>query len=477
VNQDTSFLEDVMSAGFFVVDDAADGAARSLEEIEAKLDEMGQSSPKVIASLIAIAQAGGPMAKQLADAGITVGVLEQALQNAAVKSKEFADIQQNIDTILAESGNTVERNVDAWDDYSDVLKGIADKANEAKEAIEDASDAAGTAFESTGDVELERLKVFQAIADAAEAANEPLAEGESMQERFISNLENERDIRSQILDAAEAAAGALEGVAATDAQITFLQDLRDEIALLDPELAALVDGLIANLESGKVQFDISTEEGQAQFDAFIAANTDKSVVADMLIDSGMGEAQVNNFLQQMSDEEVLEITTRAITKLAEEDIGALNDPDRVTEVVVDALTDEADEKLKALQEEGLYDVEPEVRADLTEFTREVARARLAAGKEIVIPVRTSAGTRPTTPTTTPQPDGLLLFDEFGRQLTTDDGQAYGTPTRYRQTVAAGQPIVNNNTYITVPTADPSATVRAIQRWSRWNGAIPVSRGR
>jgi hypothetical protein len=43
-------------------------------------------------------------------------------------------------------------------------------------------------------------------------------------------------------------------------------------------------------------------------------------------------------------------------------------------------------------------------------------------------------------------------------------------------VVAGQPITNN-TYVTIPTADPSAMVRALQRWTRSNGALPITRGR
>jgi hypothetical protein len=37
-------------------------------------------------------------------------------------------------------------------------------------------------------------------------------------------------------------------------------------------------------------------------------------------------------------------------------------------------------------------------------------------------------------------------------------------------VAAGQPITNN-TYITVPTANPSAVMKAAQRWGRDNGRL------
>lgn len=45
-------------------------------------------------------------------------------------------------------------------------------------------------------------------------------------------------------------------------------------------------------------------------------------------------------------------------------------------------------------------------------------------------------------------------------------------------VTAGQPIVHNTTiYQTIPTADPSAVVRALQRWTRSNGSLPITRGR
>ena len=43
-------------------------------------------------------------------------------------------------------------------------------------------------------------------------------------------------------------------------------------------------------------------------------------------------------------------------------------------------------------------------------------------------------------------------------------------------VQARQPIVNNVT-VNVPTSNPSAVVRAIETWSRRNGALPTNRGR
>jgi hypothetical protein len=452
------------------------GTITATKDVEAEFEKLLETSPEVAQAILAIAKRGGEGAATIQKYGLTVAEMEAALAKANTEAEQQADLQAEIDTILAENGAQVERNAEAWDDYADALDGIADRAKEAEDALNDAADAAQDIFEQTGDVDLERLKVFQSLGTWIEEAFAPLDDGETQLDRTITNAENYQDVLGQIGEAADAAAFGLEGMAAVDAKITFLEDLRDDVAAISPEVAALIDGLIASLGDTKLSFDVSTEEGQANLDAFLAANTDASVIADMLIDTGVAEETVDTFIGVIGEEKAASIAVKAITKLAEEDIEALNDPDRVAEVVTKALTDEAQTQIDDLTSYP-YVAEAKVVPDLIRFNREVNAARTAAGKEIVVPIRTTTGTRPTTPTTTPQPDGLLLMDEFGRQLTTDDGQAYGVPTRYRQTVTAGQPIINNNTYVTVPTADPSATVRAIQRWSRWNGNIPVSRGR
>jgi len=60
---------------------------------------------------------------------------------------------------------------------------------------------------------------------------------------------------------------------------------------------------------------------------------------------------------------------------------------------------------------------------------------------------------------------------------TGDGSDASRPPSDRGLVAieAGQPA--GNVYVTVPTADPSAIMGAVQRWARINGRIPINRGR
>jgi hypothetical protein len=435
------------------------GTIKATKDVEAEYRKLLDTAPEVAQALLAIAKRGGEGAATIQQYGLTIDEMQSAIQDANAAAEQQATLQDEIDTILAANGATVERNAKAWDDYSDALEGVADRADDATDSLLDAADAAQEIFESTGSLDTERLKIFQELGTWIEEGFAPLEEGESALDRAITNGENFSSVLDQISTAADTAAIGLEGVAAVDAKVEFLQSVRNDIAAISPEFAALVDGLIADLQGVQVDISLTGDAAQAQLDAFIESNTDKQVVADMLIDSGMAEEQVNTFLKTMSDDQVIEVTTRAITKLAEEDLGALNDEERVTEVVVNALVEEAKgdiEEVVKPRTSDAYIAEAELKAKTDEFITEVNRVRRIAGKEIVVPIRSGAAT-------------------------TSSGGADGNPATPGRAaplslVSAGQPIVNN-TYVTVPTADPSATMRAIQRWSRNNGAIPVSRGR
>jgi hypothetical protein len=61
------------------------------------------------------------------------------------------------------------------------------------------------------------------------------------------------------------------------------------------------------------------------------------------------------------------------------------------------------------------------------------------------------------------------------QILTSLQPGEGTPVAEAVAVTAGQPITN--VIVNIPTADPSAHMRAIQTWSRQNGRLPIQRGR
>lgn len=497
-NEDTSFLEDVMSAGFFVVDDAADGAARSLEGIIEKLTDMGEEAPRVVASLLAIYESGGPMAQQMREAGITTQMLRESLNNAARESENFAVIQAQIDTILEGTAGQVARNEEAYDSFADSLDGIAKAAQDAADAVDDLVDDAIAGFTDQNNVELTRLQIAESIAAWAETYNTALAEGETPLQRQITNLENLNAIYAAVNDNLDEQIAAQERASGTplvgEDRIDFINDFIAQAKTDFPIIAGQLDALQQDLAANPIQLAVeaSTTGATDAIEQLFADSDGLQVVLDMLVDSGVAEETVNGFIASMGADKVVEIATKAVTSIAEDDISLLEDEDYVAEVTAKALTDAAVDDFEEITE-GDYNASIKLNANTTAFIEEMNAVRRAQSQSpIYIPVKpttgagssgaTSGGGVPDEPegfSTAPATVGEVSMQQLaeGATPTAADASFQSSMTRKVSAVRAQQPITQTtNVYVTMPSADPSATIRSIQRWSRQNGALPIMRG-
>ena len=420
--------------------------------------------------------------------GLSVDDMSTALTEINAESEGFAEIQAQVNKLIAEGAGEVGRNEEAWDNLSDAFAGIAKDADDAKKAIEDLTDSAIEGFTDQLDVDVARAEAHEAIAEWIGTAFSKLEEGETLGQRNLTNLKNQQS-------SYEAVAGILDGMIAEQERATgmplvgqdridFIQDFIDMAKTEFPELAGELDALAEDLGNVEVQITANSEEAQAAVEEFIGNSDLGQVGIDLLVDSGLGEEEVDRFVKAVGKDKFAEITAKAITTVAEDDIDGLKDTEHTADVLVEALVDEAESDITDVTD---YDyvadalLVPEVDA----FVTEVNRVRREAARPIYIPIfggsgdddESSLGRGPRS-----EVSGLVgevtAAELAEGAVPTAQGETFAVqqPSSVRA-VRAQQPIQNTtNVYVTVPNADPSATIRTIQRWARNNGALPIMRG-
>jgi uncharacterized protein YlxP (DUF503 family) len=333
------------------------------------------------------------------------------------------------------------------------------------------------------------MKIPEAIQEWADTINTPLEEGESLWDRQIAQQEAYVGMFDQISAATEQALADAEAWTGHElvgeekrAFLTeFLEKLKNDYPIVAEEIQHAID----NLQGEQIDLALVATTGQAEeaLEAFFANADAREVAIDMLIKAGSAPEDAAAIVDKLGEENVVEVITKAVTDLANDDINALKDEERVAEVSVDALLDAANDDMDDFITPGTpYSAEVAIKANLVQATIDINKMRTEAAKPIYVRVIPIGGA--------PQggsgqgggvnPDGdapgtlrvgtLMSPTQTSASAIVPYGRGYA--------VTAGQPIVHNTRVtVNVPTADPSAVVRALQKWTRSNGNLPIGRGR
>lgn len=471
----SGFFQDVGQA----IDSIGEGGYRNFDEVLENLDELAITSPEVVGQMLAMARAGGVLAEELTKNGLSVDVLTAALENGAGAREDFAREQEQVQLLLdgiAGSSEDVAEEIEvaneAFDDFAEGLGEIAGQASEAKSAIEELLGQIADAGESRNDIEQTALELQEALAAAAATYFSEMEEGETASSRRLDQLNAEDDVMAKITENMQAqvaeqerlAGKQLEGQDLVDAQLQAYEN----IATLFADYPLIVDEAnrrIAELGGQPIEAQLDIiDNATPKVEEFVTTFANKDVAMDLLIDyADLTPEEAQASLDRLSEEQVTDVVVEAVTTAAENDISSLEDEDYIAEIVAQALLDEAEENVEDFTARE-RDLDINVQANLR-AADEAVRNWLQQERSTSITVDVQ---RRVTTSTVPSGDSG------------DEGGGTGTSQQLAPlsatAVQAGQPIVYNAT-INVPTADPSAVVRAVQTWSRRNGALPIMRGR